>query len=283
VRRIGVVQWCLDRAGADALHRASELGFAAVHVDAGGRGGAPVLAGPEAQRYRRAAEEAGLSVTAVAANLLNDLGLHRPAGSVAARQAWDAVRWAVEAAAGLGAGLVMLPSFRESLIRTERDLLRTAEVLRDACAYAAADGTLVATENSLGAEGNLRLLEAARHPNLRVLVDSLNPVLHGHAVPELVRAVRPHLCDQFHAKDGSGATTMGDARLGTGWAGLAATARALREVGFHGDVVLENDYRRDARHRVARDVVILESLFGPGAADSRGSAAERTQRGEDRR
>jgi sugar phosphate isomerase/epimerase len=258
---IGVTQWSLDRPGAEALHQAAGLGFAAIHIDAGEVGGEMLLddAGLR-DRYRQAAEDTGVQIRAIAPGYLNDYGPVSPAGSDNARKCRDIIRIAIDAAVDLSVPLVFLPSFRAGEIRDERDLARSAEVLQEACDYAAGRPLALATENTLDAAGNLKLLEAVSRPNLYVLLDMQNPPLWGHDAAGLVRAVWPRLIHQVHAKDGTGGQ-MGNALLGEGEGHFLETAHTLRSLGFDGAVISENDYHGRRSANAARDIEAMIAAF----------------------
>ena len=264
--RFGVCQWSLDRRGPDALARAAELGFEAIHLD----GGELVSGdwwpdGPAiAATYAEAAADTRVSIAAVAPGRLNQLGLTSPAGSEPARLCEQSIAVAIAAAARLGAPLIFLPSFANGEIRDEPGLRRTAEMMRATCDLAAEHGLLVATENTLSATDNLRLLGSVDRPNARVLLDTLNPALWGHHVAASVDALWPHLADQVHVKDGRDGQ-MGNAALGDGQAGFGATAAALEAHGFEGSLISENDYTGEHAGRAAQDVATLTRLFQSGA------------------
>jgi sugar phosphate isomerase/epimerase len=152
-------------------------------------------------------------------------------------------------------------------MRAEQDLQHTAEVLQAACDQAAPYALTLATENTLGLEDNLKLLAAVGRPNLRVLLDTQNPFMWGHAVPALVAGLWPHLSDQVHVKDGLGAE-MGNAVLGQGEAGFLETAQALRARAFDGWLISENDYHGERRSLAARDIAVLAGLFDLTASAS---------------
>ncbi len=259
--RIGVCQWSLDGRGPDMLARAAELGFNAVHLDGDDfLSGDSSLDGAAVAAYAQAAASSGVTITAVAPGRLNQLGLTSPAGSEQARSCEWSIALAIHAAARLGAPLIYLPSFANGEIRDESGLRRTAEAMQAACDLAAQDGLLVATENTLGAADNRRLLRLVDRPNARVLLDTQNPSLWSHDVATYVDELWPHLADQVHMKDGRDGQ-MGNAALGDGQAGLAATIGVLRAHGFEGSVISENDYSREAAGRAARDVAFLTRSF----------------------
>ena len=215
--RIGVCHWSLDGPGPGALARASELGFSAMHLDGDELARDSWLPdGPAmAATYAEAAARTGVRITAVSPGRLNQLGLTSPDGSEAAASCERSIGVAIAAAGALGAPLVFLPSFRNGEIRDEAGLRRTAEVIRAACDIAARHGLLVATENTLSAADNLRLLALVDRPNARILLDTLNPALWGHDVATYVESLWPHLADQVHVKDGRDGK-MGNAALAMG-------------------------------------------------------------------
>ena len=164
----------------------------------------------------------------------------------------------------LGAPLIFLPSFRNGEIRDEPGLRRTAEAVRAACDLAADHGVFVATENTLGAADNVRLLAMVDRPNARVFLDTQNPALWGHDVAAYVAELWPWLADQVHVKDGRDGR-MGNAALGTGKAGFGATAAALVARGFAGSLISENEYTGEAIGTAAQDIATLTRLFAAPA------------------
>jgi L-ribulose-5-phosphate 3-epimerase len=259
--RVGVTQWSLDGSGADTLRRAADLGFTAIHIDSGDLDGDLRLDDDGVREaYRRTADESGMLIAAVAGGGLNDLGLTSRPGTANAVKCRESIGIAIDAAVDLGAPMVFLPSFRAGEIRGEEDLRRTADVLAEACDYAAGRAVTVATENTLGAAANLRLLAAADRPGLRVLLDTQNPYLWGHAVAAMVDDLWPHLVDQVHVKDGR-AGVMGDAALGDGDSGFDDTAAALHRHGFAGVAISENDYHGVRSALATRDIATVVAAF----------------------
>lgn len=261
--RIGVTQWSLDHGGVEAVHHAARLGFTAIHIDAGDLTSDLLLDKPTLRRaYSQAAQQAGVEIAAIGSGYVMDYGLTHPPDSENARRCWQLLQIAMEAAAQMDVRLVFVPSFRASEIRTEQDLQRTAEVLREACAYAAQADLVVATENTLGLSDNLKLVAAVGHPRFQILIDTQNPVLWGHNPAALIEGLWPHVCPQIHVKDGVNGE-MGNAILGAGQAGFAESAEKLRALGFDGVVISENDYHGDREINAARDRAVIAKLFRP--------------------
>jgi sugar phosphate isomerase/epimerase len=256
--RIGVAQWCLDVSGIDAIYRARELGFAAVHVDAGGWRDRPSLADPRVRTaYRRACEMTEVAITAIGVNELNLHPMTMPESQRRESRCWRAIACAIFAAAELRVPLVFLPSFRQGEMRSRTDRQRTSHILSAACELAAQHQITIASENTLDADDNLDLIRMVACPNLCILLDTYNP---RGAPAALASSLWPHLSDQVHAKDGVGGI-MGNALLTEGDGGFSEIAAQLRVLGFNGTLILENDYRANTRERALRDRAIAAGLL----------------------
>lgn len=257
---VGVAQWCLDRAGCDAIERAAALGFEAIHVDAGIPNDEDCLLGDSARRrFLRAAESAGIRIGAVAANGIERIGPFAPASAPESRRCVELVHGAVEAAAEMNVPMMYVPSFGLAEIRDDTGLRRTAGLLRGACEIAEGTPVRVATENTLGPRTLLSLLEMVDHPKLCVLVDIYNAFLWGHDPCEIIRAVRDRMADDVHVKDGTG-RMMGNAPLGEGDGDFARATRFLLSSGFPGTLIVENDYHEHAEERARHDVAAIRAI-----------------------
>ncbi|MFI6943901.1 sugar phosphate isomerase/epimerase family protein [Streptomyces sp. NPDC050418] len=272
---VGLVDWRLPCAGPAALEVARRAGADGVQFDLGGPGRAAPLDGPgRLPALRDGVEATGVRVLAVSANCLNDIGLLAPEGSADAVRVRGVLERLLDAAVELGAGLVLVPSFRRSAIAGGYGLQRTAEVLRRAAAEAQARGLLLANENVLPPDAASALVEKVASPAFRLLLDTYNPHLAGVRVPSLIGAVARHLADQIHLKDGIAGTgrtpLLGD--------GDGEVDETLAAVARHGlcprALVLENDYRDGDTTRMAADLArarryaraLATGPAGPGAA-----------------
>lgn len=259
---IGVTQWSLDGLGVETLHAAAELGLTAIHIDAGELGGDLLLDKPSLQAaYSNAARETGVSITGIAPGYLNSYGLTNINDPSNVKRCRQLIHIAIDAAAEMNVPLVFIPSFGASEIRTQEDLLCTARVLEEACVYAADRGLSLSTENTLDANGNLRLLDAVGIPNLRVLLDTQNIVVRGIDGTAFAIELWQRLSDQVHIKDGTGGK-LGNALLGAGDGKFMEMAGTLRSLGFDGTLILENDYQGENRARAARDIATVQEIFG---------------------
>ena len=259
--RLGITQWSVDSPGVDSLHHAARLGFSAIHIDAGRLGSDQLLDNAILQQaYKQAAADTGVKIGAIAASALIEYGLTGPAGSENAKKCWELIKISIEAASQMKVGCIFFPSFGASEIHTEKDLLRTAEFFHQACVYAENRDLHIATENTLSASEQLKLIKAVDHPKFQILIDTLNPILWGHDPNELVENLWPYLSDQLHVKDGFDGK-MGNAVLGTGDAGFLETAQTLVERGYNGVLISENDYCGEREIYAARDIAVISELF----------------------
>jgi sugar phosphate isomerase/epimerase len=259
--RFGASQWFIDQTGPAVMARAGGLGFQTIHLDFG-RPGEPDHLGAREQgeSYRSAARQNNLEIGAFGIRAVEHIGMLGGPSSQNAQKCRDIIHAGIDTAAEWGVRLIYIPSFFASEIKDDATLESTADVLREACTYSEGKGVEVATENTLGGAGNARLVAKVNHKKLRVLVDTYNPILWGQNVQQLIRAIRPHMCDQVHAKDGKDGV-MGNAVLGEGDGQFDETAKVLVEENFQGTIIIENNYLKNAESRVPADFAALRRYF----------------------
>ena len=253
--KIGVAQWCLDVDGVASLDRAAEFGLSALHVS----GGAVLFEDASLQaEYVGASRRTGVRMTMLSLNCVLRSGslMEQETRRHVARTFEAAIR----AAVNMGIGIVYLPSFVDLEIKTEQELQLTADILGEACRFAADKPVLVATENSLGVEELEQLFESVGEPNFRLFFDTQNPILWNHDPVKIIRRFSDRMCDQVHIKDGIDGQ-MGNAPLFEGQGRLTETIAVLNEVGFSGDLVLENYSQTDADINLPRDIAALRNIL----------------------
>lgn len=258
--KIGIVQWRLDHLGIEALYRATELGFNAIHIDAGNTAGNPLPNNISTYcLYQEAVMHTGITITAIAVNVLNQHNFFHSAFSSSAHKISNAIQDAIDMAAFLQVELILIPSFYKNEIRTRKELLKTAKLLQDACVYGKEQNVLIATENSLGVKENVELIQRIDHPSIRILFDTQNPVLWGHEPVKIIENLHGFFCNQVHIKDGCNGV-MGNASLAKGQANVKGTLQALQRISFSGDMILENDYRINAEKLVLHDLLFMNTF-----------------------
>lgn len=256
--KIGVAQWCLDRSGADAIYYAAELGLEAIHINPNDPHLVDFIGQPEYMAsYQKASFETKVDITALACNILDRYPL---------TQMQEYIFQVIDLAGQMAIPLVYVPSFEASEICNGTELFETGQVLKISCEYIANRKIKLATENTLGIDDNNRLITIVNNKKFYVMLDTYNPVLWGHDPSQLVDGLWPHICDQIHAKDGIN-NIMGSTLLNKGEAQFKKTIDSLKEHGFDGTIILENEYANDIGGlNIRRDIEEIKSLFDKGRA-----------------
>lgn len=251
---LGMVSWRAPVIGTGLLTLAAQAGLAAVQVDFGGHDRGPWLDAPgNLARLRRQASDTGVRLSAVAGNLLNDVGLTAPEGTTAAMQVRALIDRMLDAAAALGCPLVFLPSFRRSAIDGPLAFDRTSEVLAWASSEASLRGLVLGNENTLGPARASELVTRVDAANFKLVLDVHNLPRAGVDPVEVVTALTTHLADQVHLKNGVGEDTT--VPLSQGDFDIVQTLDELaRQAVAVNLFVLENDYRDGDLRRLNSDI-----------------------------
>ncbi len=258
---LGIAAWCLDTPGFNALLRAADFGLSSVQIDVGIPGNNYYLGNPEViDAYRRFSEKNEVAIVGIGAKFVNDMGMTNNIGTQADHNCQALIATTIDAAIALGTPFIFFPSFRKSEICNENDLFNTARLLKQACIQAAPHGIEIGSENSLGCNGNRKLIGMVEENNFRILIDSYNPVIFGHNVSSILEELTPYIAKQVHVKDGIGGR-MGSAQLGTGEGRFFETMKTLKSLNFEGMILLENKYLVDTERRVTEDLAVLARLF----------------------
>jgi len=251
---VGVTEWCLDEQEPASVAECAALGFGALQIGIGHDGDERKLTDGEWLRnLRENAREHGVAMAAIALNLLELHGTGESSASGLRARALQLVCAAAAAATQLGASLLYVPAFGRNRIDGDSAFEHSAGFLRSACRIAADHGIALASENTLGAKDNLRLVDAVGQSNFRILVDTYNARLWGHNLRDLVVELQPWLADQAHLKDGIG-YAMGCAALGEGEGDVRMALEAFAAIAYRGHFFLENDYRGAGRGRARGDI-----------------------------
>ena len=255
---IGICQWMLDTLGVAAVQRASELGFPAMQIGVRSMDAFHEMRDPAVQAaYLEAAAAHHIDIVGMSLGIFNQIALHDTAQSYTV---WEILSQMIDAAVAMNINLIYCPSYGHGVISNDDELARTAAMFRRACDHVGDRPLLIATENSLNAAGHRRLVGQVNHSNMRVLIDAYNPVVYGENPAVMIRELQDILCDQFHAKDGRD-RQGGTEPIGQGDGDFAAAVQALKDIGFSGYVVCENDYTVETDTRAKADLATLQKLF----------------------
>jgi len=243
--KIGISVWCIPVQGIEnRVQWAAQNGLQGIELDLGEENNPDSLCRPEIRsQYTELRNHWNVAYPSLAVNVFGSPG-HGISGSPNQARTRQAIEKSVEAALALNIPLLQLPSFGTAEINSEGDFQNTVELLRYACRCAEGTELLVGSENILSTADQLRLIEQAGHPKLRLYFDTRNPFhMRGFDVAPMLEQVYPHVCE-VHVKDGlnSDASTL----LGKGNSGFLRSFDVLIQRGYSGWLMLENDYRQIA-------------------------------------
>lgn len=253
--RLGAVEYLVR--GADEMatfQQARRLGFEGVEVmlaredlRAAGQG--------RLKRLQQARQTSGLAVPSLMLGEHNHGGLASADPAVAAAAAEDirqAIRWAVE----LGAEVILVPFFFQGEIVTEADFERAVQGFRRLCPLASEAGVRLCYEGTLPANEIRRMAAEVGSEAFGCYFDLANVVWRGMDTAAEIRALGD-LVRQVHMKDTR--VGPGDCPPGLGLVDYVESARALREIGFDGWIVMETP--AGPAELIARDVSFTRFHF----------------------
>ena len=248
--KVGMWQPSLRVRDASVFALAKRIGLDGVQVVLGSEKEGLPLRRPEVRRqYREAARETGLAIPSTGLNELNNFPL---AGEPrAAIWALDSI----EVTRDLGAGVSMLPFFGKGELRDNdpRGMDRVVEALKELAPRAEKAGVILGLENTLSAEGNLKILERVGSPAVKVWYDVGNSSLRNYDVPAEIRMLGRRICE-FHIKDRN-------FLLGQGPMDFRAIARAVRDIGYEGWLILETASPKDVFEDTRANVEYVRRVF----------------------
>lgn len=267
--KFGICEWASPIQGPYICKFVKEMGLDGIELFQGDYEHSFPLSNPYIQdAYLEEGSKYGVEFSAVAVNCLDYYGLTKEEGSDEKEIALMAMKKAVETAKRMKLPLIQFPAFGESRIETEKDFQALTEYLRAACQMAGEEGILIATENALSAEEDIRLLDEVGCENLKIYMDTQNPYLNkGYYAPDMIRKLGDRICE-VHVKDGEEGE-LSAALLGEGVTAYEDSVKALCEIGYQGFVHLENYYDqppmnrcdKDAIELMRKDIDILKSSF----------------------
>lgn len=257
---LGLTSWRLPGTTFDAPSVAAQAGIKRLQIDVGGGTRGPFLHSAEhITRLKDRADSAGVHITAVAVNRLNDLGINT-IDSSAVTKAADFARISLDTAYALGVRTILIPSFRQSSINTGDDLLRTADFLRIICDEAVSARVEVATENVLKAPQLVTLLQSVGRTNLRVQGDVGNLALHGVDLSSYCEAAQTSLLSEWHLKDHP-KPPLENCQLGAGLAEVAGAMSTLLRLKYARSFVIETDHRHTTLSEIREDIAWVKNTL----------------------
>ena len=256
--RLAVPEWCLPGDSIFSIKMASELGLDGLQIEAGFYDTGFKLGHPRVQKlYVEAAAQYGVQLISIVMNDLNNHGLRNGRGTEFGDIAYEGLDIALEAAEAMKIPVLMIPSFVDNDMRTEKDVENTVEALQYACDRAACSGTIIATETAIASDKLLELFARIDRKNLKLFYDSQNYMcFRGYHPMDHLPIVYPYMINQLHVKDGLGSAYSSKC-LGEGDSHFEEQIRFLREQDYRGWFVFENYYTKLPLRGEAKDPIDL--------------------------
>lgn len=251
--KIGACDWSLGkRCDPAAFDLAKQIGLDGIQVDMGNLGQAAGLRSPELQKkYLDAQKASGLGIASIAFCIMNSVPLK---GDPRAAQ-W--LLDGIDAAKALEVGIVMPAMFGNGdldMKRTE-EIDQLVKVLKKAAAKAEKQEIIIALENYLSAEDNMRIIDRVASPAVKVYYDVGNSTdKHRDIYKEIRELGKKKLLCEFHAKDAG-------FMLGQGRIDFQAVRKAMDDVEFSGWIHIEAAHPHGLIPDYTADCKFLKGIF----------------------
>jgi len=230
--RIGVTDWNLNQTGKiDAVALAAKLGFDGVQVSLGRKPASDKLPLDDSTiqgQYLAAAKQQGIALSGTCLDILHVDHLKDNKRA----QKWIAD--SIPITARLKAEVVLLPFFGKASLTNHAEMDYVAGVLKELAPAAEKAGVTLGLEDTISAEDNVRIMERAGSPAVKVYYDVGNSTNGGFDVVKEIRWLGAQRICQMHLKDNPH-------YLGEGPIDFPAVMKAITDIGFEGFANLETD------------------------------------------
>ena len=226
--RLGVCDWTIGKTGDPAaLALAGSLGCDGVQVSLVPKGDSLALIDPALrQAYLKACERSGVAIPSFAIGDLNGV----PLKSDPRAEKWLAE--GIEIAAAMNVKIILVPFFGNGDLKGDAPGIgAVVAVLKRLAPKAAANGIILALENTLPAGANLEILQRVSSPAVRVYYDVANSQDAGYPILDEIRTLGARIVE-VHAKDTKDL-------YGKGSIDFPAVRKALEDIGYGGWLVME--------------------------------------------
>jgi len=238
------------------------LGFDSVEwlFDATSISSNPLLSASGRLEAQSLAEGAGVAIASVCADYFKGGGL-LSADLETAERSRTLLKDVIRAAAGIGAGCVVLPMVEGASLKSADARARTRDALKDVLALSTSLGVRVGVETDIPAKDLLPWLESFDQNRPEVCYDLGNAASSGFPIEREI-AMLARWVVEVHVKD----RPLGgpNVPLGTGAVNFKSSLAALKRSGYSGLLVFETvrgeDYLTDARRNLSYLEGVLASV-----------------------
>jgi len=251
--RIGVTDWNLELTGKiEAVALAARLGFDGVQVSLGRKPASDKLPLDDASiqaQYLAAAKQHGIALCGTCLDILHVDHL---------KDNQRAQKWVADSipiTANLQAGVVLLPFFGKAGLANHAEMDYVGGVLKELAPAAEKAGVTLGLEDTISAEDNVRIMERAGSPAVKVYYDVGNSTANGFNVVKEIRWLGAQRICQMHLKDNPH-------YLGEGPIDFPAVMKAITDIGFAGFANLETDCpSRSVDNDMTRNLKFIRALL----------------------
>ncbi len=250
--KIGVTDWNLKQTGkVPAVGLAARLGFDGVQVSLGIKPVSDKLALDNASiqdQYLAASKEFGIALDGTCLDILHVDHL---------KDNKRAQKWVADGIGitkNLKAEVMLLPFFGKGSLLTRPEMDYVGDALKDLGPEAEKAGVTLGLEDTISAEDNVRIMERAGSPALKVYYDVGNSTGGGFDVVKEIRWLGASRICQIHLKDNPH-------YLGEGKIDFPAVMKAIKDIGFQGFANLETDCpSQSVENDMARNLKFIWAL-----------------------
>jgi L-ribulose-5-phosphate 3-epimerase len=251
--KIGVTDWNLNLTGkVEAVALASHLGFDGVQVSLGRTPVSdklPLDDNAIQSQYLDAAKKHGIALSGTCLDILHvDHLKDNPRA-----QKW--VADSIPITAKLKTEVILLPFFGKASLTNHAEMDYVAGVLKEIAPAAEKAGVVLGLEDTISAEDNVRIMERAGSPAVKVYYDVGNSTNGGFDVVKEIRWLGTGRICQMHLKDNPH-------YLGEGSIDFPAVMRAITDIGFTGFANLETDCpSKSVENDMTRNLKFIRGLL----------------------
>ncbi|HBY60787.1 MAG TPA: sugar phosphate isomerase/epimerase [Solibacterales bacterium] len=221
--RLGVTDWNLGQTGKlEALAMAKRIGFEGVEVSLGMKtvdNRLPMDNAELQERYAQAAKEQGIAIAGTCLDVLHRNYLK--SDKLGAKYVADGIPITRK----LDGKVMLLPMFGPAELKNRDELHYVADVLKEIAPEAEKAGVILGLENMSSAEDNVRIMERAGSPAIKVYYDVGNSTNGGYDILKEIRWLGKDRICQLHIKDNP-------YYLGEGRINFPAVMKAISEIGY---------------------------------------------------
>ncbi len=251
---IGVTDWNLKLgANPDAVPLAAKLGFEGVQMSFGRKlvdGKLPTDNPEVIARYLSLSKQNKIPIDGTCVDMLHVNGLKSdPLGP---KWVLNSIRLTKD----LGTQVLLLPFFGRWALETKDEMDHVGDALRDLGVEATKAGVILALEDTISAEDNVRIMERSQSPSVQVYYDVGNSTKAGFDPVKEIRWLGKDRICQFHLKDNPHYLGDGDIKF-------APIMQAIRDIGFAGFANLETDApSKDIEADMRKNLTYIRGVMG---------------------